>query len=247
MGWQDLNLTWHYVEKWAQAKPEAEALVFGDERLPWGAFKDRMDRIARAYLAIGVEKGDRVALLSAARNEFLLTYMAAGKVGAMWLGLNPKFTLDELRYQIGDSRPSVLIAVRTFLGNDLAATITALKEEFSFIRQVLVIGDPVDGTENFQDFVDRPRPELAAALEKRAAEIRPGDEALLMYTSGSTGKPKGVVHTHASIVENIKVEVVKFYVDEETRCLLHFPINHVAADVEIGFAAVMAGGCLVFM
>jgi acyl-CoA synthetase (AMP-forming)/AMP-acid ligase II len=194
-----------------------------------------------------VEKGDRVALLSAARNEFLLTYMAAGKVGAMWLGLNPKFTLDELRYQIGDSRPAVLIAVRTFLGNDLAATITALTEEFPFIKRVLVIGDPVDGTENFQDFVDRPRPELAAALEKRAAEIRPDDEALLMYTSGSTGKPKGVVHTHASIVENIKVEVVKFYVDEETRCLLHFPINHVAADVEIGFAAVMAGGCLVFM
>ena len=68
-----------------------------------------------------------------------------------------------------------------------------------------------------------------------------------MYTSGSTGKPKGVVHTHASIVENIKVEVVKFYVDEETRCLLHFPINHVAADVEIGFAAIMAGGALIFM
>ncbi|HOD27923.1 MAG TPA: class I adenylate-forming enzyme family protein [Syntrophales bacterium] len=247
MGWQDLNLTWHYVEKWAQAKPGAETLVFGDERLSWGDFKERMDRIARAYLAIGVGKGDRIALLSAARNEFLLTYMAAGKVGAMWLGLNPKFTLDELRYQIGDSRPAVLIAVRTFLGNDLAATITALKEEFPFIRQVLVIGDPVDGTENFQDFVDRPRPELAAALEKRAAEIRPGDEALLMYTSGSTGKPKGVVHTHESIVENIKVEVVKFYVGEETRCLLHFPINHVAADVEIGFAAVMAGGCLVFM
>ncbi|MCK9233484.1 MAG: acyl--CoA ligase [Syntrophales bacterium] len=247
MGWQDLNLTWHYVEKWAQEKPGAEALVFGDERLSWKDFKDRMDRIARAYLAIGVEKGDRIALLSAARNEFLLTYMAAGKVGGMWLGLNPKFTLDELRYQIGDSKPVVLIAVRTFLGNDLAATIAALKEEFPFIKRVLVIGDPVEGTENFQDFIDRPRPELDAAMEKRAADIRPGDDALLMYTSGSTGKPKGVVHTHGSIVENIKVEVVKFYVDEETRCLLHFPINHVAADVEIGFAAVMAGGCLVFM
>ncbi len=247
MGWQDLNLTWHYVEKWAQEKPGAEALVFGDERLSWKDFKERMDRIARAYLAVGVERGDRVALLSAARNEFLLTYMAAGKVGAMWLGLNPKFTLDELRYQIGDCKPAVLIAVRTFLGNDLAATITALKREFPFLKQVLVIGEPVEGTESFQDFVDRPRRELDAALAKRAAETRPGDDALLMYTSGSTGKPKGVVHTHASIVENIKVEVVKFYVDEETRCLLHFPINHVAADVEIGFAAVMAGGCLVFM
>jgi acyl-CoA synthetase (AMP-forming)/AMP-acid ligase II len=247
MGWKDLNLTWHYVEKWAEAKPKAEALVFGEERLSWGDFKEKMDRIARAYLEIGVEKGDRIALLSAARNEFLLSYMAAGKVGAMWLGLNPKFTLDELRYQISDSRPSVLIALRNFLGTDLAETIKALKAEFSFLKKVLVIGEPVEGTENFRYFVDRPRPELDAALAKRGAEVQPGDEALLMYTSGSTGKPKGVVHTHASIVENIKVEVVKFYIDEEMRGLLHFPINHVAADVEIGFAAVMNGGCLVFM
>ena len=247
MGWKDLNLTWHYVEKWAEAKPAAEALAFGEERLNWGDFKKRMDRIARAYLEIGVQKGDRIALLSAARNEFPLSYMAAGKVGAMWLGLNPKFTLDELRYQISDAQPAILIAVRTFLGNDLAGTITALKREFPFLKKVLIIGEPVEGAEGFGDFVDRVRPEFDAALAKRAAEIHPNDEALLMYTSGSTGKPKGVVHTHASIVENIKVEVVKFYVDEETRCLLHFPINHVAADVEIGFAAIMAGGALIFM
>jgi acyl-CoA synthetase (AMP-forming)/AMP-acid ligase II len=247
MGWKDLNLTWHYVEKWAEAKPAAEALVFGEERLNWGDFKMEMDRIAKAYLAIGVERGDRIALLSAARNEFLLSYMAAGKIGAMWLGLNPKFTLDELRYQIGDSRPTVLIAVRNFLGNDLAETIKALQKEFSFLKKVLVIGEPVEGTENFRKFVDNPRAELDAPLAQRAAEVQPADDALLMYTSGSTGKPKGVVHTHASIVENIKVEVEKFYIDGEMRGLLHFPINHVAADVEIGFASVMRGGCLVFM
>lgn len=247
MGWKEMNLTWHYVEKWAEAKPAAEALVFGEERLTWGDFKERMDRIAEAYLEIGVQKGERIALLSAARNEFLLTYMAAGKVGAMWLGLNPKFTLDELRYQIGDSRPSILIAVRNFLGNDLAGTIHALKQEFSFLKKVLIIGEPMEGFDRFADFVDRPRPGFGEALAIRAAEIHPDDEALLMYTSGSTGKPKGVIHTHASIVENIKVEVSKFHVEKETRFLLHFPINHVAADVEIGFAGVMAGSALVFM
>lgn len=247
MSRQDLNLTWHYVEKWAQEKPAAEALVFGDERLTWGDFKEEMDRISKAYLDIGVAKGDRVALLSAARNEFLLTYMAAGKVGAMWLGLNPKFTLDELRYQIGDSRPVVLIAVRTFLGNDVGGTIKALKQEFPFIKKVLVIGNPAEGTDNFREFIAKPRPEFDSALAKRSDEVQPTDNALLMYTSGSTGKPKGVVHTHRSIVENIKVEVNQFSIGENTRCLLHFPINHVAADVEIGFAAVMSGGCLVFM
>jgi acyl-CoA synthetase (AMP-forming)/AMP-acid ligase II len=247
MDWSNLNLTWHFVEKWAAGKPQAEALVFGQERLTWGDFKIRMDGIARAYLAAGVQPGDRVAMLATACNEFLTTYMAAGKVGAMWLGLNPKFTLEELRYQVMDSRPVVLIVVRSFLGNDMAATIQALRDEFTFIKKVLVIGEPVAGTESFFQFTAPPRPELDALLSQRAAEVRETDQALLMYTSGSTGKPKGVVHTHRSIVENIKIEARKFYADEDMRVLLHFPINHVAADVEIGFAAVMAGGCIVFM
>ncbi len=247
MSWTDLNLTWHFVEKWAREKPHGEALVFGEERVTWGKFQEQVDRISRAFLAIGVKKGDRIALLSSARNEFLLTYMAAGKVGATWFGMNPKFTLEELRYQLGDAQPVVLIAVRTFLGRDLGATIAAIGNEFAFIKKILIIGEPVEGTENFGEFVNQDRPELDQSLAKRAGETLPTDRALLIYTSGSTGKPKGVVHNHMSIIESIKVEVVKFYLDQETRCLLQFPINHVAADVDMGFAAVMAGGALVFL
>jgi acyl-CoA synthetase (AMP-forming)/AMP-acid ligase II len=129
----------------------------------------------------------------------------------------------------------------------MAVTIRALRDEFTFVKKVLVIGQPVEGTESFSAFTEQPRPELDAALSHRASLVQENAPALLMYTSGSTGKPKGVVHTHRSIVENIKIEAEKFYSDEDMRVLLHFPINHVAADVEIGFAAVLAGGCIIFM
>ncbi len=247
MKWKTLNLTWHYVEKWADKKPEAEAMVFEDERLSWKDFKKEMDSIAKAYLEIGVKKGDRIAMLSMARNEFLTTYMAAGKVGAVWLGLSPKFTLDELRYQVGDSKPTVLISLREYLDVDLAENITALMKEFPCIKKVLVIGEAVEGTENFKEFVQKPRPKLDETLEKRASTVTEDDDALLLYTSGSTGKPKGVVHTHKSIIRNIEIEVEKFYFKETTKGLLHFPINHVAADTEIGFAAILGGGAVVFM
>lgn len=247
MTWKKLNQTWHYVEKWAQARPDADALVFGDEKLTWREFKQKMDDVARAFLDAGVEKGDRVALLSMARNEFLTTYMAAGKVGAIWLGLSPKYTFDELRFQLNDCRPKLLITLREYMGNDLSATVGALMKEFSFLKMVLVIGKPFEGTESFSKYVEKPRTDLTPRLEQRAAEVNEEDEALLLYTSGSTGKPKGVVHTHRSIVENIKVEIEKFFFDEHSRGLLHFPINHVAADVEIGFGAIMSGGCIVCM
>lgn len=247
MNWKDLTQTWHYVEKWAEKKPDAEALVFGGERLTWGGFKSEMDLIAKAYIEAGIEIGDRVAMIAMARNEFLTTYMAAGKVGAMWLGLSPKFTLEELFYQIGDSKPKVLIALREYLGKDLSENVKALMKEYSFIEKVLVIGGAFEGADDFAEYTSRARVKLDAALEKRAAEVKDTDDALLLYTSGSTGKPKGVVHTHRNIVENIKVEVPHFHFGEDTRALLHFPINHVAADVEIGFACILAGGCIVCM
>ncbi len=207
--WQSLTQTWHYVEKWAEVKPQAESIAFEQQRLTWGEFKRRMDKIAKAFLEIGVNKGDRIAMLSMARPEFLTTFMAAGKVGAIWLGLSPKLTLDELRQLIGDSQPTVVITIREYMGKDLGETIKSLMKEFDFIKKVLVIGAPWEGVEAFASYVEDPRSHLDSAMATRSAHVTDKDATLLLYTSGSTGKPKGVVHTHRSIVENIKVEVKK--------------------------------------
>jgi acyl-CoA synthetase (AMP-forming)/AMP-acid ligase II len=246
MSWRELSMTWHYVEQWARKKSHEEALVSGDARLTWGDFRERMDRAACALLAAGVARGGRVALLSMACNEFLISFMAANKAGAAWLGLSPKFTLDELRFLIGDARPRVLIALREYMGADLAPTLRAIRDEFGFIEKIVIIGEPIEGAVSWDRFI-RPREDMAGALAARVAQASPGDDALLLYTSGSTGKPKGVLHTHTSIIENIRAEVAHFDFDENATALLHFPINHVAATVEIGFASVFGGARVVCM
>lgn len=247
MPYTKLTQTWHYVEKWAAENPGAEVLVFGDQRLDWGTFGAEMDRVALALLDIGVGRGECVAYLGMARPEFLVTFMAANKAGATWLGLNPKFTLDELRYQLRDSRPAVLVTVRSFLQEDLAEKIAVLAGELPFIRKILVIGDAFEGAENYGEFTGRPRDHLRERLRERSGKARSEDRALLMYTSGSTGRPKGVIHTHRSIIANISVELRHFGLHNQSRSLLHFPVNHVAADLEIGFGTIMAGGCCVLM
>jgi acyl-CoA synthetase (AMP-forming)/AMP-acid ligase II len=247
MEWKDLSQTWHFVEKWARDKPDHEAIVYDDRRITWAEFRDEMNLVATAYLDSGVEKGDRVALIAMACPEFLTSYMAAGKVGAVWLGISPKFSLDEMRFIIQDSKPTVLISLRRYLDTDLAENLKALSAEFGFLKKILVIGEPVEGCESFQAFLQEDRVHLDRALELRAKGISETDAALLMYTSGSTGKPKGVVHTHRSIIENIKVEVKHFCLEGDLRMLCHFPINHVAADVEVCVAAIMVGGTMVLM
>jgi len=241
------TLLWQHVTYWAQRNPDGEALVFNDVRMTWAEFDARVDRTARAFLEAGVQRGDRIAMVSMGRPEFIITFMAAAKVGATWLGLSPKFTTDELRYIVGHCQPSLLITLHEYMGIDLIAAGQTFAEEFPCIHKVLVIGTPHPDFIQFDEWADRERPELADTLAQRVTEVCDTDEVLLMYTSGSTGKPKGVLQTHRAIIENIRAEMAFFGIGGQGRLLLHFPINHVAADVEIGFAAVMGGSTLVFM
>lgn len=245
-------LIWQYVDHWAAIKPDAEALVFGERRITWREFKQQVDRTAAALIELGVQRGDRVAMVAMACPEFVITFMAASKVGAIWLGLSPKFTLDELRYVLSHSQPRVLVTLRSYMGVDLVHTGLTLAHECASLESVLVIGEAAPGATaagalDFEAYIAQPRPDCEVALSIRASEVEPDDDVLLMYTSGSTGKPKGVIHSHENIVKNIAVECEYFGFDETGRILLHFPINHVAADVEIGFGAIFAGATLILM
>ncbi|MBM3289848.1 MAG: long-chain fatty acid--CoA ligase, partial [Candidatus Hydrogenedentes bacterium] len=241
------DLTWEYVYHWAASRPDAEAIVFGSDRVSYRRFADIVNATALALLDAGVGPGDRVALVAMARPEFFYTFMAANQVGAMWLGISPKFSLQEMRYIIGDCQPTVLIAVREYYDRDLGPDLETIARECPSLRKVLVIGEPPAGCERYDEFVAAPRAHLAERLAERAARVRPDDNALLMYTSGSTGKPKGVVQTHRSILCNVAVQIGHLGMDHDMRVLMHFPINHVAAAVEIGYASIFTGGASVMM
>lgn len=241
------DYTWQYVDHWGAERPEAEAAVFGEERWSWRDMQAQTASAARALVAAGVNRGDRVAMLSMGRPTFLSTFMGANRMGACWLGMSPKFTAAELRYMIDDCQPKVLFTLSKYYDVDVAALIREADVANSSIEHIVALDEPFDGAIAMEDFLASGADVTDAELDARTANASRDDDVLLMYTSGSTGKPKGVLHTHRSVIANVITHCEGFDIDEAARCLLHFPINHVAADVEIGFATIYLGGAVVIL
>ncbi len=90
------------------ARPDAVAVVFGEQLWTYAELSQRVDACARAMMASGVAVGDRVATLCTPRPEYLVVYLASVRIGAIWMGLNPVQQLDEYRYLLSDSKPKLL-------------------------------------------------------------------------------------------------------------------------------------------
>src|SRR6202521_6016864 len=102
------------VDEMATATPGADALVFRDERLDYAGLKVRVDEFARALLAVGIRRGDRVALLITNRTEWIVAAFAAAKIGAMVAAVSTFSTPRELAWALEHSGAAVLITLEAF-------------------------------------------------------------------------------------------------------------------------------------
>jgi O-succinylbenzoate-CoA ligase len=211
-----------FLAKRARLSPNLEALVEVERnrRFSYTELDARANRIANVLLAMGVQKGDRVALLVMNGVEYIESYFGAAKIGAVLVPLNWRLVPDELDFIIGDSGSVVLIYDQEF-----DQTVNALHGRDLPLRDWLRIGaGERPGWAGDYD-------QLCADASTEEPEINASDDDLLfiMYTSGTTGLPKGAVHTHAtmawaSISTNMTADIR--YGD---RYLVILPLFHVGA------------------
>jgi fatty-acyl-CoA synthase len=204
------------LDEMAAARPQAEAVVARSERLTYAALKTRADELARALLALGIRRGDRVAVLLPNRVEWLVTAFAAAKLGAITVGMSTFSTSREMEWMIEHAQPSALVTVETFRGHDFLAAIHELVPElarsapgalrsdrFSALRAVVCLGDRRhDGVYRFQDLRTRAADVTEAALTVAQSAVTGEDLCYILYTSGSTATPKGVTLAHRGLIEN---------------------------------------------
>lgn len=230
----------------AQA-PDAEAMVLDGRRWTYAAMRDAIDRLARALIAAGVGKGDRVATLQTPRPEYLIAFLATASIGGIWIGLNPRYMLDELAYVVGDAGPRVLLT-RTRIGErDYGNEIVALRTASPGMEHIVAFdGEPsVGGVVPWSDFLAAGESTSDAALVAARARCGGRDPCLIVYTSGSTGQPKGALLHHEGLAA-FSLEQNRLWPVEPLRAVNYFPINHVGCVVDVSLPALLAGGTILF-
>ncbi len=237
-----------YVAYYAQRQPDVEAMVLDDRRVTYAELCQQVDEMARALLAAGVARGDRVATLATPHPDFWTIFLATASIGAIWVGLNPRYQLDEYRYVVGDCEP-VLLLTRTQIGDrTFAADIAALRAASKSLRQVIVLGGdpPLADSLPLATFLASGQAVDDAVLARRRTEIDSSDPALIVYTSGSTGRPKGALLPHRGLVRCCRNQM-RYWRADPVRVLNFLPINHIGCVGDISSWALVAGGCIVFL
>lgn len=226
----------------AQAIGTRTAAVDGARRLSYADLAGEVDRIARALLANGVKPGDRVATMVPPSVEFWLTYLAATSIGAIWMGLNPRYQLPEYAYLLDDARPVLVFACAEYEGRAYCAE---LQEVGAEVAQFVAFGAADGRARTFDQFLADGADVDDAELAARRAAVDPEDIAVIVYTSGTTGKPKGAMLSHRAIMAACLTNLC--WMDDGLESTISVaPINHVGALNNVCMNVFAWGGKIVF-
>ncbi len=166
-------------------------------RLTYAELDVEVDRIARALIAAGLERGDRLGLWSPNRAEWALVQYATARLGVILVNVNPAYRAHELAYALRQSGCRMLVAAKEFKTSDYVAMVGEVREELDGLERVVHLDDP-----SWDELVAGADGVETGEVAERAAVLEPGDPINIQYTSGTTGFPKGATLSHVNILNN---------------------------------------------
>ena len=202
------------AKKW----PGALALKDAARSFTWKQSEERCNRLANAFLSMGLKKGDKVAVLLENNIEIVEVYVAAAKAGVVVVPVNFRLVGPEVRYIVDNSDAKALITEDAF-----APVIDSIRGEPGKVIDggFINVGPAREGYGSYEEVL------ASASPERPGKDVRPSDTWIILYTSGTTGVPKGVVRNHESYVAFYLINGIDFRFSRNDICMNVMPLCHV--------------------
>jgi len=218
------------VAHWAEHQPDARFIKCTGDWITYGRLAERVEDLAGGLTALGISRGDRVAVILPNCEEFVLTIFALARIGAVQVPTSVYLRGDLLHHQLTDSRAKALIADAAGVeeANRLRATLPDL-------QHVVAVGaDRAEGTIAFDSVAD-------SGMRAPAVDLAPADLLSIIYTSGTTGLPKGCMLSHGYYTSLSWGWYAYDWYRPGDEILTGMPLFHIAGQGANMIAALMGG------
>jgi long-chain acyl-CoA synthetase len=216
------------------------AVIFRDVKLTYRELDERVNAFAHALMNMGICKGQTVGLFMKNCPEYLISWFAVTRVGAIVSPLNPSYKEHEVTYQLNNSEAVALVTQY-----ELLPLVETLRAKIPTLKRVISIGPDTHVLEShlysFNGLL-RMHPVQSPAVPKLVWE----EVVALPYSSGTTGLPKGVMLSHRNLVSNACQSLASAPITSLDRLLIFLPLYHIYGIMLIG-AAIMSGATIVLM
>ncbi len=236
---------------------DKDALCIGARRITYGELSVSTDILAKGLLAAGVRSGDRVAIWMGNSIEWLLTFYAAAKMGAVLVPLSTRFKADEARYILAQCEASFLILNDSFAGIDFVQLLDEVAPglrasghcpSLPALRTCICVstqGQALPGLIDFAQLQEQGRGSSDAVLERARQALRPTQPFLIQYTSGTTGFPKGAVLSQQNFARTGYEVGLLQKLTPQDRFFSPAPYFHVSGTMH-ALTAPLGHGCTVY-
>ncbi|WP_431972013.1 AMP-dependent synthetase/ligase [Nocardia sp. bgisy134] len=213
--------------------------------LSWFRYREEVLNLAGAFLRLGLNFGDTVAIVADNRSEHLLADWAALHCGAVPVSVYPTMAAEQMDYVLSDCAPRLIVVV----GHHQQQIVRELPWVVGNRPKLVLfepLSDPIAPDEFSWDEVVAlgrdSRTWVADELDTRISLVEPASPATIVYTSGTTGMPKGVVLTHGNVLWEVDAMVSTGTVDYAYRSVSHLPLAHVAERLWSLYLPMRLGG-----
>jgi acyl-CoA synthetase (AMP-forming)/AMP-acid ligase II len=230
--WSEAVTVGDLLGKAAAATPDADAVVFPDERLTYAQLEARARALAGGLVGLGVERGDRVGVLMANSPDTIASIYAIALAGAVIVPINTRYRAVELPFVVSDAGVKAILTSDRI--DDYVDLLGLLQEALpglppdAPLEHVIALGTTRrPGTLAEDEFLALRAPEEELEFRRSGARVR--DTALLLYTSGTTSLPRGCRLTHEAIVRNWATVAQILRLGEGDRMWAPCPLFHLGA------------------